>query len=134
MAPCRRRAGLFLSGRHTSAGRTERGNPLVLSNQLTSVFGHAVAAIGTGAELRLLGAYSATTRPFAGRARFADRDQEENGRSVLTQATVDRAGGAGLLSVTGSFLHLATTPQVDPAATGGTMERLLDGPPMTLAE
>ena len=108
----------------------------MLSNQLTSVFGHAVAAIGTGAELRLLGSVlrddPPVRRPGALRGFLATRRRTAS--SVLTQATVDRAGGAGLLSVTGSFLHLATTPQVDPAATGGTMERLLDGPPMTLAE
>jgi hypothetical protein len=88
--PITGRTGLFASIRGTNGSRLERGDPLELSNNIASLYGHLVGTAGTDRELRVTTALSRATRPFEGRARYANRDIDERGRTVLGQAAVEQ--------------------------------------------
>jgi hypothetical protein len=132
--PAGPRAGLFAAIRATDSGRTERNDPLVLSNNVASLYGHYVGAVRPDAELRITTALSRQTRPFAGRARYANRDIEERGRTVLGQAALEQMAGGRLLAVSGAYQRISNDPQVSGGALAGNIERLLDGPPMAYAD
>jgi hypothetical protein len=75
------------------------------------------------------------TRPFEGRARYADRDIDERGRMVLAQAAVERLRNGALFAVSGGFHRTSADPQVRTGFAEGTnIERLLDGPPLAYAD
>ncbi|HEV8398146.1 MAG TPA: TonB-dependent receptor [Vicinamibacterales bacterium] len=132
--PMTGRTGLFASIRGTNGSRFERGDPLELSNNIASLYGHLVGTAGTDRELRVTTALSRATRPFEGRARYANRDIDERGRTVLGQAAVEQVRGGQLLAVSGGFHRVSNEPQVTANSQGANIERLLDGPPRSLGD
>jgi len=132
--PVASRTGLFASIRNTHGELLERDDPIVLPNHVTSLYGHLVGAAGPDHELRIATALSRMTRPFEGRARFADRDIDERGRMVLGQAAVERLRNGGLFAVSGGYHRVSNDPQVDTGAPAANVERLLDGPPLAYAD
>ena len=95
---------------------------------------HLVGAAGPDHELRITTAVSRTTRPFEGRARYANRDIDERGRTVLAQAALERLRNGGLFAVSGGFHRVSNDPQVTAGAAAANLERLLDGPPLAYAD
>jgi hypothetical protein len=132
--PVTGRTGLFASIRGTHGGRLDRDDPIVLPNHVASLYGHLVGAAGPDHELRVTTALSRATRPFEGRARYADRDIDERGRTVLGQAAVERLRNGGLFAVSGGFHRVSSDPQVAGGAAGANIERLLDGAPFAYAD
>lgn len=132
--PLSGRVGLFASTRVTSGRRTERDDPTLLRNDLQSAYAHLFATPRGGDQLRLLGAVNGTTRPYTARARFADRDIDERSTSVVVTSTWERARAARLWSVAAGYRRSAADARVGAAATGGAIERLLDGPALALGE
>ena len=128
------RTGLFASIRGTHGGRLDRDDPIVLPNHVASLYGHLVGAAGPDHELRVTTALSRATRPFEGRARFANRDIDERGRTVLGQAALERLRNGGLFAVSGGFQRVSNEPQVESGAQAANIERLLDGPPLAYAD
>jgi len=132
--PIAAHAGLFASIRGTHAGRLERDDPIVLPNNVSSLYGRLVGTAGADRELRITTALSRATRPFEGRARFANRDIDERGRTVLAQAALEQVRGGQLFSVSGGYQRVSSEPQVSAGAAAGNIERLLDGPPLAYAD
>ena len=133
--PITGRTGLFASIRGTNGGRfEERDAPFELSNNLVSLYGHLVGTAGADRELRITTALSRATRPFEGRARYANRDIDERGLMVLGQAAVEQVRGGQLVEVSGGFHHVSNDPQVIANAQAANIERLLDGPPLALGD
>jgi hypothetical protein len=132
--PISGRTGLFAAIRGTHGGRVERDSPLVLSNNVASLYGHLVGTAGTDRELRITTSLSRQTRPFAGRARYADRDIEERGRTVLGQASVEQLRAGTLLALSGGFHRVSNDPDVTAGAAAGNVERLLDGSPLSYGD
>jgi hypothetical protein len=132
--PITGRTGLFASIRGTNSSRFERDEPLELSNNVASLYGHLIGTAGTDRELRVTTALSRATRPFDGRARYANRDLEEHGRMVLGQAAVEQIRGGQLVAVSGGFHRVSNEPQVASGVLAGNIERLLDGPPLAYAD
>jgi hypothetical protein len=90
--PITGRTGLFASIRGTNASRfEERDYPFELSNNIASLYGHLVGTAGTDRELRITTALSRATRPFEGRARYANR-HDERGHGAQQAAAVERCG------------------------------------------
>ena len=132
--PITGRTGLFASIRSTNGSRFERDEPLELSNNIASLYGHLVGTAGTDRELRVTTALSRATRPFEGRARYANRDLEERGRMVLGQAAVEQVRGGQLVAVSGGFHRVSNEPEVASGVLAGNIERLLDGPALAYGE
>jgi hypothetical protein len=132
--PITGRTGLFASIRGTHGGRLERNDPLELSNNVASLYAHLIGTTGADRELRITTALSRATRPFEGRARYADRDIDERGRSVLGQAAVEQVRGGQLLAVSGGFQRVSNEPQVLANSQAANIERLLDGPPLAYGD
>jgi len=128
--PITGRTGLFASIRGTNGSRFERGDPLELSTNIASLYGHLVGTAGTDRELRATTALSRATRPFEGRARYANRDIDERGRTVLGQAAVEQVRDGQLVAVSGGFYRVSNEPEVIAFSQAGNIERLLDGPPL----
>ena len=132
--PITGRTGLFASIRGTNGSRFERDETLELANNVASLYGHLVGTAGTDRELRITTALSRATRPFEGRARYANRDLEERGRMVLGQAAVDQVRRGQLLAVSGGFHRVSNEPDVSSGVLAGNIERLLDGPPLAYGD
>jgi hypothetical protein len=132
--PVASRTGLFASVRGTHGERFERDDPIVLPNHVASLYGHVVGAAGPDGELRITTALSRVTRPFEGRARFANRDIDERGGTVLGQAAVERLRNGALFALSGGFQRVSNDPEVDSGAPAANIERLLDGPPLAYAD
>jgi len=132
--PIAARTGLFASIRGTNGGRLDRDDPIVLPNHVASLYGHLVGVAGPDSELRITTAVSRATRPFEGRARYANRDIDERGRTVLGQASVERIRNGGLFAASGGYQRVSNDPQVNSGAAAANIERLLDGPPLAYAD
>jgi hypothetical protein len=132
--PITGRTGLFASIRGTNGSRFEREEPVELQNNVASLYGHLVGTAGTDRELRVTTALSRATRPFDGRARYADRDVEERGRMVLGQAAVEQVRGGQLVAVSGGFHRVSNEPEATSGVLGGNIERLLDGAPLSYGD
>jgi hypothetical protein len=133
--PISGRTGLFASIRGTNSSRfEERDYPFELSNNIASLYGHLVGTAGTDRELRITTALSRATRPFEGRARYANRDIDERGRMVLGQAAVEQVRGGQLVAVSGGFHRVSNQPEVIDFSQAGNIERLLDGPPLAFGD
>jgi len=132
--PITGRTGLFASIRGTNGSRTERGDPLELSTNIASLYGHLVGTAGTDRELRITTALSRATRPFEGRARYANRDIDERGRMVLGQAAVEQVRSGQLFAVSGGFHRVSNEPEVIDHSQAANIERLLDGPPLAFGD
>lgn len=127
-------AGLVASARVTSGRRTERDDPMVLENDLQSAYVHLFTTPRPGDQLRVMGSANGATRPYAARARFADRDLDERTSAAVLTSTWERARGARLWSLGAGYRRAATDARVDASAAGGAIERLIDGPALALAE
>ena len=130
--PVSPRFGLLGSGRVTRARRLERDDPLVLANDVSTVYAHVFGAPATGHDLRLVTGGYVSTQPYTGRARFDDRDLDERGRAVVLSTGWDHVRGGGLWSLGGGYQSSVTDPSVSTGAAGGMVERLMDGPPLAL--
>ena len=125
--------GLLASARMTRARRLERDESTLLRGDVRSLYAHVLGASAANDQLRIIAALNDSTRPYAARARFQDRNLEEHARAIMLQATWEHAG-TRLWSVGGSYQRLSTDPNVDIAAIGGTVERLRDGAPLALTD
>ena len=132
--PITGRTGLFASIRGTHGSRFERDDPVELSNNLASLYGHLVGTAGPDRELRVTTALSRAKRPFEGRARYANRDIDERGRMVLGQAAVEQVRNGQLVAVSGGFHRISNEPQVIANSQAANIERLLDGPPLAFGD
>jgi hypothetical protein len=132
--PITGRTGLFASIRGTHGSRFERDEPVELSNNVASLYGHLVGTAGTDRELRITTALSRATRPFEGRARYANRDIDERGRMVLGQAAVEQLRNGQLVAVSGGFHRVSNEPLVSSGVLAGNIERLLDGSPLAYGD
>jgi hypothetical protein len=133
--PITGRTGLFASIRGTNGGRFEaRDLPNELSNNIASLYGHLVGTPGADRELRVTTALSRATRPFEGRARYANRDIDERGRTVLGQAAVEQVRHGQLLAVSGGFHRVSNEPAVIDHSQAANIERLVDGPPLSFGD
>jgi hypothetical protein len=132
--PVASRTGLFASIRTTHSGLLERDDPVELPNHVASLYGHLTGTAGADTELRITTALGRTTRPFEGRARYATRDIEERGRTVLGQVSTEQLRNGGLLAVNGAYQRLSNDPQVPVGAAAANIERLLDGPPLAYGD
>ena len=132
--PITGRTGLFASIRGTNGGLFERESPVELSNNVASLYAHLVGTAGTDRELRVTTALSRATRPFEGRARYANDDIDERGRMLLGQAAVEQVRSGQLFAVSGGFNRVSNEPDVIDFAQGANIERLLDGPPLAFGD
>jgi len=132
--PITGRTGLFASIRGTHGSRFEREAPEELKNNVASLYAHLVGTAGADRELRITTALSRATRPFEGRARYANGDIDERGRMVLGQAAVEQVRGGQLLAVSGGFHRVSNEPQVSAGVLAGNIERLLDGAPLAYGD
>lgn len=126
--------GLFASGRVTDGEHVEREQPGTLDGGVRSLTAHLVGGPRPGEQLRVIGAFADITRPLASRARFADRDLDQRDRQLVVSATWERARDAGTWSVSAAYQRASSSADVSPTAPGGRIERLLDGPPLGLAD
>lgn len=132
--PITGRTGLFASIRGTNGSLFERDSPIELSNNVASLYAHLIGTAGTDRELRVTTALSRATRPFEGRARYANSDIDERGRMVLGQAAVEQVRGGQLFALSGGFNRVSNEPEVEAFSQGANIERLLDGPPLALGD
>jgi hypothetical protein len=133
--PITGRTGLFASIRGTNGSRfEERDLPSELQNNVASLYGHLIGTAGIDRELRVTTALSRATRPFEGRARYANRDIDERGRMVLGQAAVEQVRNGQLFAVSGGFHRVSNEPDVIDHSQAGNIERLLDGPPLAFGD
>ena len=128
-----RRLSVFASARATRVRRFDRVETAQLRGDVRSLYAHILAAPVAGEEVRVTTTLSDMTRPYAGRARFEDRQLEERARVASLQGSWERIGAAGAWSLGASYQRLTATPEVGAQAIGGTIERLRDGPPLALA-
>ena len=128
-----RQLGLLASARMIRARRLERDESTPLRGDVRSLYAHVLGASVANDQLRIIASSNDSTRPYAARARFQDRNLEEHARATTLQATWEHAG-ARVWSVGGSYQRFSTNPKIDVAAVGGTVERLRDGAPLALAD
>jgi hypothetical protein len=134
-------AGVFLSARHSASDRIERNELDPLESRVSSIFGTAAIAGDERGRVRIVGSVDRIGIPYAGRARFRDRDVRETNTFATTHVTWDRAIRSGTLwSVSSGFVQGIFTPGFGPVdgasrvAAAGTVERLDDGPVPALFE
>jgi hypothetical protein len=132
-----REAGLFVSTRFVATDRIERADVNPLETGVSSVFGSA--SIAKNGHVRVVGSVDRVGMPYAGRARFRDRDVRETDTFATGQVSWDRSAKTGSLwSISAGIAQGTVTPKlaavdaVHRVAAAGTVERLLDGPVPTL--
>jgi TonB dependent receptor len=133
--PIASEAGLFVSARRTASDRIERTDPRPLESRVSSLFGTAAFAAGSRGRVRAVGSVDRVGMPYAGRARFANRDVRETNTFTTAHVSWDGATPSGhLWSASSGLAQGIFTPQFDTGgpsdriAAAGTVERLLDGP------
>ncbi|MCC7124400.1 MAG: TonB-dependent receptor [Acidobacteria bacterium] len=126
------RTAVFIAARATTADRVEREDPAVLASSAWNATGTITANPVDGHALRIVTAVSGGSAPLITRARFADRNREEDMRGLVAHASWDglRAGTAWV--ITGGVQRYSTDADVPADAAGGVMERLRDGSPWQL--
>jgi hypothetical protein len=121
-------AGLLVSGRLARSGRFERGETARLDGRVASLF--AVASFKPSADThgRVMASVDGLLHPFAGRARFADRNVSQRDNQWHAHTTWEHTGALGWSATVGYQRadHAEPTASADPGP--GTVERLLDGP------
>jgi hypothetical protein len=135
--PLAREAGVFVSGRFVATDRLERTDPDPLESNVSSVFGSA--SIARDGHVRAVGSLDRVGTPYAGRARFRDRDVRETSTFSTAQVSWDRSATSGTLwSISSGMAQGTVTPTfaavgaADRIGAAGTVERLFDGPVATL--
>ena len=140
--PLASRAGFFVSARRIGADRIERTDPDPLSTDVSSIAG-TVAIAGSQGQVRVAGGVDRASIPYAGRARFRNRDVSETDTFTTAQLSWDRSMSSGTTwSASAGVAQGTFTPTFPPmfdngdlssrVAAAGTVERLNDGPVPTL--
>jgi hypothetical protein len=124
--------GVFLLGRRATSSRFERADPARLDSRLTSLFLHSLTSSGDGGQFRLVAGMDASSRPYAGRARFPDRGVASRDRYYHGHAIWERLVGQGTAWSFAAGYARSRTGVPDAATTPvvGVVERLSDGPVM----
>ena len=125
------RLGLFLAGRAASAERIERARER-FTPAVGSAMGHLVAVPRSDNEFRAVVAGVWADRPFAERARFADRDLTLRDSTVSLHGGWEQFRAGSLWTIAAAFQHATSTAEIAAGAAGGIVERLRDGPPLDL--
>jgi hypothetical protein len=135
--PLARQTGLFVSTRFVSTDRIERTDLDPLETSVSSVFGSA--SIARNGHVRVVGSVDRAGMPYAGRARFRDRDVRETNTFTTGQVSWDRSAGNGSVWSISSGIaqgnvspNFAAVDAVNRVAAAGTVERLRDGSVPTL--
>jgi hypothetical protein len=129
---------LLVAGRVTASHRLGRDEPTVLRSDLESLTTHLVVPRSDG-SVGIVAAGEWSSHPYAGRMRLRNTSVTEDDTAISAQATWNRALVDGLaLSAAGGYVWasldpaIARSPDEDPAAAAGTVERLRDGPVLAL--
>jgi hypothetical protein len=128
------RTGLFVSSQLASAERFERDEAAPLHTSVGSVSANVVTT-GSQGRLQIAGTFDRAGSPYAGRARFTNRDVRETDTFTTMQATVDRwTTGGTVWSASAGFAQGLFDPAVDQLGSSSvaTVERLSDGSIPTL--
>lgn len=129
--PLGARAGLFLSARLVSAGRVERDEAMLLRTSVGSLSANTTVGAGLQGRVHVVGTLDRAAAPYAGRARFQNRDARETDTFMSVQATWERwTSGGTAWSTSSGFVQGVFAPALDGVRStpGGTVERLRDGP------
>ena len=123
-------AGLFVSGTGTRSSHVERGAGPNLPGNAGSLTAHLTGLAAS--KVSLFSWLQQTRTPFAGRARFQDRDVDARTRlgGFTTQVRLARAGA---LEIAGGVQASGTRISADAGRANGTIERLRDGSVATVA-
>jgi len=117
------------AGSLTSAHRFERDDPMRLDADQGTIFGHVQITPRPDDEIRVIGLVQATHHPFAGRVLFRDRRVDEDDTYWQVHGTWTRQTDSGRAwSLAAGYQRGVLDPNLDPGASGGAVERLLDGP------
>jgi hypothetical protein len=130
--PIGARAGLLVAASLRDSERVERDAPRRLSADVGSALAHLVLQPGHSQELRVLGMFQQTDRPFASRAAALDPLATEQARAwLLSGAWTGRRRDGAAAEVGLSYAHQS----LDSAdvSLGHSVERLRDGPVPSLA-
>jgi hypothetical protein len=125
------RLSLFLAGRAASAERIERAEER-FTPAVGSAMGHLVALPRSDSEFRAVVAAVWADRPFAERARFADRTLTQRDGAVALHAGWEQFRAGALWTIGAAFQRATSTAGIASDAAGGIVERLRDGPPLDL--
>ena len=126
--PLADRVGLFVSTGFTRATYLEREQSPALTSDTRTVLAHLVANPTASDQVRALGAFEGAQYPFDDRHQFEDPAVSEGaafGRGQLSWDHFRESGARRSLSI--GFQRGAWQPEVPAGASGGTMDRVLDG-------
>lgn len=129
-----RRVGVLGSARFSDTRRLERADPQLLRSDVGALFGRGHIAATPDDQVRITAAATDSLRPYSARVLFADRNLEEQRETSIGQLNWDRARSNSVLSVAAAVQRLHLTPRASALSSGGTIERLTDGPPLALAD
>jgi hypothetical protein len=129
--PLASHVGLFVTGRAASVERIERADERVTPS-VGSAMAHLVAVPRTGSEFRAMVSGVRADRPFAVRARFADRALTQRDGTMALQAGWDQFRAGSLWTFGAAFQRVTSTADIASNAAGGIVERLRDGAPLDL--
>ena len=93
---------------------------------------HVVAVPRSDSEFRAVVAGVRADRPFAERARFADRALKKRAGSLALHAGWEQFRAGSLWTIGAAFQRATSTAGIASGAAGGIVERLVDGPPLAL--
>jgi hypothetical protein len=125
----------LVAGSLTSAKRYERADPARLDSEQGTIFGHVRLTPRPGDEVSIVGLVQGASYPSPGRALFRDQDIAEDDTFWQFHGTWNRQTGAGhSWNVEAGYQRGVFDPNVDPTASGGAVERLLDGPVPALVD
>lgn len=132
--PLVRGLGLFAAGRVTDGRRVEREQAPRLDSTARSFTAHLIGQPRSGQQFTALASFAGLTRPSTLRARFADRDREQDDRLTVLSAVWEHVRASGVWSLTAAFQSGLSDASAPGSGEGGTIERLRDGPPLQLVE
>ena len=130
--PLGERVGLFLAGRGASVERIDRGEERV-TPAVGSAMAHVVAVPRSDSEFRAVVAGVRADRPFAERARFADRALTERAGSLALHAGWEQFRAGSLWTIGAAFQRATSTAGIASSAAGGIVERLRGRPAARLS-
>ena len=133
--PVASRLGLLLTARSAASSRRERGTDPLLDSRLGSVFAHATALMSGADHLRVVASVDGAKHPFAGRARYADRNVLSRDTFYNVHTIWEHAGNgrATWSAAVGTARAAIGAPDVTTTKSVGTIERLVDGPVLEVA-
>lgn len=128
--------GLFLSSAALGTRFQERALDDRLVSRNGSLFGHLVSRIDDRNQVRAFGGVQAAKHPFEFRRQLRPLPSDAAGAFGQLQISWDRFGDDGSRRLlTAGFQRMAMSPDEPDLLTGGTVDRVLDGPvPPPLAD